>query len=71
MGTLGPMSFGASGHWRQMRTWGKWAAEKMSTRASEHFGQMGTLGQMGTNEHWGHVGTGTNEHLGKWALWDR
>ena len=46
MGTLGPMSFGASGHWGQMRTWGKWAPGKMRFRANRQFGQIGTLGQM-------------------------
>ena len=36
-----------------------------------HLGQMSTLGKwdvFGTN---GHVGTGTNEHLGEWAFWGK
>ena len=47
MSTLGPMSFGPSGHWGQMRTWGKWAPGKMNTRANRLLGQMGTLGKKG------------------------
>ena len=64
-GTLGPMSFGPSGHWGQMCTWGKWAPGKMSTRANRQLGQMGTLGKrvFGTNGRWEHVGTRTNGHL--------
>ena len=50
MGTLGPMSFRASGHWGQMRTLGKWAPGKMSTRANrqlEQYGQFGENGYLG------------------------
>ena len=36
MGTLGPMDIGASGHWGQMGTWGKWTPGNMSARANGH-----------------------------------
>ena len=54
------MGIGASGHWGQMSTWGKWAPGKMSYRANEYLQQMGTL------EHNGHLGT--DRHWSKWAL---
>ena len=49
MGTLGPiMDIGASEHWEKMMgIWGKWAPGKISTRANQQSGQMGTLEQMG------------------------
>ena len=48
MDTLGPiMDIGASEHWGKMGIWGKWAPGKMSTRANQKLGQMGTLEQMG------------------------
>ena len=34
MGTLGPMDIGASGHWGQMGTWGKWTPGNMNARAN-------------------------------------
>ena len=33
---LGPMSIGASGHWEQMGTWGKWTPGNMSAGANGH-----------------------------------
>ena len=52
MGTLRPISFGPSGHWGQMRTWGKWAPGKMSSSANRLLGQMGTLGKKGIWDKW-------------------
>ena len=81
MGTLGPMSFGPSGHWGQMRTWGKWAPGKINTRANRQLGQMGTLDQMGilgpmdigASGFSGKMGTRKNKLQSKWALgnWGR
>ena len=48
MGTLGPiMDIGASERWREMGIWGKCTPGKMSIRANQQLGQMGTLKQMG------------------------
>ena len=52
MGSLGPISFKPSGHWGQMRTWGKWAPGKMSTRVNRQLGQMGTLRKKGNWNKW-------------------
>ena len=41
------MDIGASEHWGKMGIWGKCTPGKMSTRANQQLGQMGTLKQMG------------------------
>ena len=48
MGTFGPIGIEASGRWGKMGIGRKWAPGKMSTRANQQLGQMGTLEQMGT-----------------------
>ena len=75
-GTLGSMSFGPSGRWGQMCTWGKWAPGKMSTRVNRqlghngHFEEKGYLGQISVERLWGlgQMSIGTDELWGKWAL---
>ena len=58
MNIWGNGHLGANGHFGTDELWSKWA--------------LGANGQFGANRylgHWGHVGTRTNRHLKKRALW--
>ena len=67
--------FGANGYFGTDGRWGKWALGEnghQEKRAPKQMG-VGQLGQMSTLGKWmfetnGHVGTGTNGCLGKWAF---
>ena len=79
MGTLGPMSFGASGHLEQMGTWGEMATRKNEHHSKWAFGANRYMGPMGIEGMWelgqmdiwgkGHFGakgrSGTNKHWDK------
>ena len=68
MGTWGPMDIRASGHWGKMGIGGKWAPEKITTRAYEYLRQMGTLEQMGTL---GTMSIGAVGHWGQRGNWGK